>query len=142
MPDTLGLEKKTHIIDLFRFKYQSSSTGRPYTDYHVSSGSKARIFKKESSKGSVMKIPAGFGKVSHVKTKPTIYDALLGRNNFLRFFLERSDLTIEQKIESANALKDNPTPEALDAFIRSYPAVIKEDFIKEVPEDTQRQPAL
>ena len=138
MPDTLGLEKKTHIIDLFRFKYQSSSTGRPYTDYHVSSGSKARIFKKESSKGSVMKIPAGFGKVSHVKTKPTIYDALLGRNNFLRFFLERSDLTIEQKIESANALKDNPTPEALDAFIRSYPAVIKEDFIKEVPEDTQR----
>ncbi len=114
-----------------------------YSDYHGPShgGSIARVFKK---KGNVL-ITGGYGKVEvkgqngnrEVPFPETHYDQFLGPNNPLRYFLT-TNYTLEEMTEKVNELRNNPSDELIDEFVRANPQVIGEGMFDHVPADTQR----
>lgn len=104
-----------------------------YSDYHAASGSVARVFK---SKGNVL-IPNGKGIVSYKEIIPSDYDRMTGKDNPLRFFLNRTDLTLEQKIDLCDQIANNPSDELIDEMVRSQPSVVATGLFTRIPEETQ-----
>lgn len=108
---------------------------RVYTDYHAPGhGSVARIFK---DKGNTQ-IPGGAGIVEKDKNFiPTEYDQFLGKDNYLKYFLFQNDLTLQQKIEKAEQLKNNPSDELIDEMVRYNPQILSTGLFNHIPENTQ-----